>query len=203
MNHFRHLLPKKGFLDETEGMALYELALQQSALGPCLELGSYCGLSTVYLGQACKERNNTLYAVDHHLGSEEHQYGEEYHDSELYDATRQRMNSFPYFQDTLFRAELESNVVPVVASSEVALKHWATPLSLVFVDGGHSEEMAKRDCLGWSKHLVSGGVLAVHDIFEHPEDGGQGPYRALQAVLQQQGFELIDQVMSLGLARKR
>lgn len=202
MDHIQHLLPEKGFLDPREGHALFDLALELSHLGPCLELGSYCGLSTVYLGRACKEQNNTLYAIDHHRGSEEHQHGEEYHDQDLYDVTRSQVDSFPYFRDTIKRADLEGHVVPVVCASDVVLKHWATPLSVVFVDGGHSEEMAKRDCIGWSEHIVKGGVLAVHDIFEQPEEGGQGPYLALQAVLHKGGFERLNQIESLGLLRK-
>ena len=75
----------KGFLAVDEGQALHEYALQTSALGPCLEVGSYCGKSTVYLGAACRQKNGTLFALDHHRGSEEHQQGEEYHDPDLYD----------------------------------------------------------------------------------------------------------------------
>ena len=42
----------KGFLADDEGAALYAHALEASKLGPCLEIGSYCGKSTVYLGHA-------------------------------------------------------------------------------------------------------------------------------------------------------
>jgi hypothetical protein len=33
----------KGFLDPEEGEALYEIAKEAGGLGPCLEIGSYCG----------------------------------------------------------------------------------------------------------------------------------------------------------------
>ncbi len=195
--------PIKGFLAEDEGEHLYSLALEQAHLGPCLEVGSYCGLSTVYLGCACKQKNSTLYAVDHHRGSEEHQQGEEYHDTDLYDAVAQEMNSFPAFRRTLRVAELENTVIPIVASSKNARCHWGTPLSLVFIDGGHSLETALDDCVGWSRFLLSGGILAVHDIFEHPEQGGQGPWLALNAVLASGEFDLLPQVNSLGVLRKK
>ena len=193
----------KGFLADDEGQALFDMALRVSSLGPCLELGSYCGLSTVYLGLACKQTDNTLYALDHHRGSEEHQLGEEYHDASLFDDKNALMDSFPEFRRTLRLANLEQTVVPIVASSGLTRRHWATPLSLVFIDGGHSEQMAKEDCLGWAQHIVSGGILAVHDIFEHPEDGGQGPYLALHAVLNSGEFEMLAQINSLGLLRRK
>lgn len=193
----------KGFLAEDEGEALFRYAQTVADIGPCLEIGSYCGKSTVYLGQACKDSDNTLYAVDHHRGSEEHQLGEEYHDASLYDDQQQCMDSFPEFRRTVRLAGLDNTVVPVVASSMVTVKHWATPLGMVFVDGGHSPQMSMDDCVHWSAKLAPGGILAVHDLFEKPEEGGQGPFLAFQYVLNNCGFERIDQVRSLGFLRKK
>lgn len=193
----------KGFLAADEGEALHHCALAAGAVGPCLEIGSYCGKSTVYIGDACRQTDNTLYAVDHHRGSEEHQCGEAYHDAELYDAADACMDSFPVFRRTLALANLEAYVVPVVASSQQVARHWRTPLGFVFVDGGHSPESSMFDCLNWCKHLTAGGFLAVHDLFEHPEEGGQGPFLAFQAVLAGGEFEKVAQVRSLGILRKK
>src|SRR5690606_30633680 len=120
-------------------------------------VGSYCGKSTVYLGAACKTRQAVLYAVDHHRGSEEHQPGEEYYDSELYDSHHEALDSFPSFRHTLKRAELENTVVPIVAPSVLAARHWNTPLSMVFIDGGHSMAAALEDYRSWSGHVIRGG----------------------------------------------
>src|SRR5690554_826176 len=122
MRDIKNMLPidiesVKGFLDPCEGEALYRHALTAVELGPLLEVGSYCGKSTVYLGAAGKLRNSVLYAVDHHRGSEEHQLGEAYHDPELFDHKHQCIDSFSYFRQTLRRAELESVVIPIVAPS--------------------------------------------------------------------------------------
>ena len=192
----------KGFLDHDEGLALNTYAKSQSSLGPGLELGSYCGKSTVYLGLACQSEGQTLYAVDHHRGSEEHQAGEEYHDPELYDEKIQRLDSFPDFRRTLSLAGLEDTVVPLVTSSELARRDWQTPLAMVFVDGGHSHEMAINDCLGWAKRIMPKGVLAIHDIFEKPEDGGQGPYLGMKAVIDTGQFQLEKRVKTLVFLRK-
>lgn len=193
----------KGFLDDEEGDALFDYALEVGNIGPCLEVGSYCGKSTVYIGEACRRSDNSLYAVDHHRGSEEHQLGEEYHDGDLYSGDGQCMDSFPAFRRTLALAQLEQTVVPLVASSKLVARHWATPLGFVFIDGGHSPENSMADCLLWSSKIASGGIFAVHDLFEHPHEGGQGPYLGFQKVLNECGFEKVAQVKSLGFLRKK
>lgn len=193
----------KGFLAEDEACELHRLAVKVSHLGPCLEVGSYCGKSTLYIGEACKYTDNSLYAIDHHRGSEEHQVGEQYHDPDLYDHAVNRFNSFPAFMRTLELADLCDTVVPVVTSSRHAARHWATPLALVFIDGGHSHEMAREDCVSWARHLCVGGILAIHDVFDKPEAGGQGPYLALQHVLASGDFALLGQVNSLGIAQRK
>lgn len=195
--------PVKGFLAEDEGRALFDAALSVAALAPCLEVGSYCGKSSVFLGVACRARNSFLYALDHHRGSEEHQLGEEYHDKDLYHVADEVIDSFPEFRRTLRRFELENVVIPVVTASAVAATAWSAPLSLVFIDGGHSPAMSMADCISWSKFVIPKGIMAVHDIFERPEEGGQGPFLAVQALLNSGEFTLEDKVMSLGLLRKK
>lgn len=193
----------KGFLARDEAEALYRFALEAANLGPCLEIGSYCGKSSVYLGSACREKNSTLFAVDHHRGSEEHQPGEEYHDAELFDPTAQVMDTLPALRRTLDLFDLQDTVVPVVAPSQVVVKQWATPLGLVFIDGGHSHAQALADCLSWAEKIQPGGLLLIHDIFPSPKDGGQGPYLALQAVVARGDFHWETTVNSLGVLHRR
>lgn len=192
----------KGFLAADEGEALYQLALQTAAIGPCLEVGSYCGKSTVYLGSACREKNNTLFALDHHRGSEEHQLGEEYHDPDLYDASIAKMDSFPTFRRTLSLAGLEQTVVPVVTTSAVAARHWATPLGMVFIDGGHSRDAALCDYRSWASHVAIGGILAIHDVFPNPEAGGRAPYEIWTLAKASGLFEALPTINTLGLLRR-
>jgi len=192
----------KGFLAPDEGQALAAHALETAALGPALEVGSYCGKSTVYLGSACQQVGNVLYAVDHHRGSEEHQLGEEYHDPELYDAGVSKMDSFREFRKTMAAAKLEDTVIPVVASSGLAAKRWATPLGMVFIDGGHSLEAALTDYRSWAGHIFAGGVLAIHDIFPDPDDGGQAPYDIYKLAAASGLFEALERVNTLGLFRR-
>jgi len=192
----------KGFLAADEGEALYRYAFETAPLGPCLEVGSYCGKSTVYLGAAAKEKNGIVYAVDHHRGSEEHQKGEEYHDADLYDSGIQLMDSFREFRNTMRAAALEETVVPIVASSQIASKKWATPLGLVFIDGGHSWQAALTDYRSWVARLVPGGILAIHDIFPDPAKGGQAPYDIWKLAKASGLFEELPMVNTLGLFRR-
>ena len=192
----------KGFLAEAEATALYEAAASVSGLGPVLEIGSYCGKSTICLGLACQQQNSLLFAVDHHRGSEEHQPGELYHDPELYDAGEKSFDSFREFRRNIRRAGLEESVTPIVAGSAQAARYWRTPLAMVFIDGGHSLEAALTDYRCWAGHLLRGGILAIHDIFPDPEMGGQAPYTIYRMALESGLFELIEQVETLALLRR-
>ena len=91
----------KGFLDHEEGLALYEKTLTYSKLGPCLEIGSYCGKSALYIGSATKVNKQTLFSIDHHRGSEEQQPGEEYCDPELINGKGDGIDTLPYFLETI------------------------------------------------------------------------------------------------------
>ena len=192
----------KGFLDPEEGRALYERARSVARVGPCLEIGSYCGKSTVYLGTACRETGNTLFAIDHHRGSEEHQVGEAYHDAALYDEARKQMDTFGVFRQTMALAELETTVVPIVAPSKVAGRHWQTQLGLVFIDGGHSAVAAHEDYETWAPLVHNGGLLLIHDVFPDPADGGRPPFEIYERALAEGAFEQVDMVKSLAILQR-
>lgn len=192
----------KGFLAQDEAEALYQQASLASALGPVLEIGSYCGKSTIYLGLACRDKESTVFALDHHRGSEEHQQGEFFHDPDLFDSGEGVVDTFKEFRRNIARAGLNDVVVPVVAGSEAAARHWQTPLGMVFIDGGHSLEAALTDYRCWMPHLMRGGILAIHDLFADAHEGGQAPY-AVYRMAQASGlFENLGQVNSLGLLRR-
>jgi predicted O-methyltransferase YrrM len=192
----------KGFLAEEEGVKLYELGLEACALGPCLEIGSFCGKSAVYLGEACKRSHNTLFTIDHHRGSEEQQPGQLYFDPEIFDNHKGSVNSLPLLQETLKKAGLEDAVVPMVTQSGVAARNWATPLGLVFIDGGHSYQAALADYCCWSPHLLPGGFLVFHDIYPDPAKGGQAPYEVYKLALGSGNYREMPMVNSLGILRK-
>ena len=192
----------KGFLDQEEGRCLYEVALEAGRLGPCLEIGSYCGKSTLYLAAACRKNGAILFSIDHHRGSEEQQPGQEYFDPDLSDPQSGGVDTFKAFRATIDRGGLEETVVPIVSRSEVAARQWATPVSLVFIDGGHSMEAACTDYNAWSGHILGGGFLLIHDIFPDPSQGGQAPHHIYNLALQSGLFRKHSMVKTLGVLKK-
>ncbi|SRX95035.1 methyltransferase domain protein [Nocardiopsis alba ATCC BAA-2165] [Mycobacterium shimoidei] len=165
-----------GFMPSDEGQALHDAARHYFHRGVGVEIGTYCGKSTLLLGAAAAATDSVLFTIDHHHGSEEHQPGWEYHDASLVDEVTGRFDTLPVFRRTLDEADLDDNVVAVVGKSAVVARGWGTPLQLLFIDGGHSEAAAHQDFDGWAPRVRLGGALIIHDVFPDPRDGGQAPY---------------------------
>ena len=166
-------------MPEAEGDALYEAACSLSgaaASAPIVEIGSWCGRSTVWLGAAARRMGTVVYAVDHHRGSEENQVGWEWHDESLVDPATGLIDTLPFFRATIATAQLEDVVIAVVGQSPVVALRWSTPIGCLFIDGGHGVEPARADYAGWTPHVMKGGLLAIHDVFPDPSDGGRPPY---------------------------
>jgi predicted O-methyltransferase YrrM len=171
-----------------EGEALYQAGLEAARKGPLLEIGTYCGKSAVYLGAAAQELGTILYTIDHHRGSEEMQSGWDHHDKDLVDPNTGLMDSLPFFKETMAKAKLEDVVVALVGDSSTIAQDWTTQVGLVFIDGAHSEEPARRDYEAWAPKIARGGFLAIHDVFPDPKDGGQGPFRVYERAIGKGGF---------------
>ncbi len=197
-----HAREAKGFMPDDEGLALHRLALERLPHGPALEVGTYCGKSAVYLGSAAREVGGTVFTVDHHRGSEENQAGWEHHDASLVDGESGRMDTLPTFRRTIERAGLENHVVAIVGQSLVVSAHWHTPLSLLFIDGGHGEKPAHDDYEGWARWVDADGLLAIHDVFPDPADGGRPPYEIYVRALASGSFEEREAVGSLRVLRR-
>ncbi|WP_193605925.1 class I SAM-dependent methyltransferase [Nocardioides dongkuii] len=197
-----HARAAKGFMPEDEGELLHRVALERLPHGPALEVGTYCGKSAIYLGAAAREVGGTVFTVDHHRGSEENQAGWEHHDASLVDDELGLMDTLPVFRRTLALAGLEEQVVAVVGRSTTVSAHWRTPLSMLFIDGGHAEEHAQNDYSGWAPWLMPGGHLVIHDVFADPADGGQAPYHVYLRALESGSFEDVEAVGSMRVLRR-
>lgn len=193
----------KGFLDPEEGLKLFEIAREASLLGPCLEIGSYCGKSSLYLGAGCRVNAGTLFSIDHHRGNEEQQPGEAYCDPDLVDPPSGRIDTFRFFRATLEEAGLEDTVIPVVSRSDTVARQWATPLGLVFIDGGHTFAAAYTDYNAWAGHLRPGGYLLIHDIFYDPAEGGQAPRHIYDLACRSGFFEDMGVLKTLAVLQRR
>jgi MMP 1-O-methyltransferase len=169
----------KGFMPDDEAEALHEAAVIAATTKPGLpivEVGTYCGRSTVWLGAAAEEMNTVVFTVDHHHGSEENQSGWFHHDTDVVDAVSGRMETLPFFRRAMESAGLEKSVFAVVGESALVARYWTISAAMVFIDGGHGVEPARADYAGWTPHVAVGGLLAIHDVFPDPADGGRPPF---------------------------
>ncbi len=201
-----HAVGAIGFMPPDEGDALYAAAVAAAHAvpgAPLVEIGSYCGRSTVWLGAAARAAGTVLFAVDHHHGSEENQTGWEHHDTSLIDARTGRLDTLPTFRFTIDAAGLDDCVIAVVGASPTVAAYWTTSAALVFIDGGHGELPARDDYLGWARHVAPGGTLAIHDVFPDPADGGRPPYEQIYLPALASGrFELRSQAGSLRILQR-
>jgi predicted O-methyltransferase YrrM len=198
----KHALDAKGFMPEDEGLLLHRVARERLPHGPALEVGTYCGKSAIYLGAAAREAGGTVFTVDHHRGSEENQAGWEHHDASLVDEEFGLMDTLPVFRRAIARAGLEDQVIAIIGRSTTVATHWRTPLSMLFIDGGHAEEHAQNDYSGWAHWLMAGGLLVIHDVFPDPADGGQPPYHVFLRALESGAFTEVEALGSMRVLRR-
>ena len=194
-----------GFMPDDEGEALFDAALRAGSTHPgatFVEVGAWCGKSTTYLGAAAEETGAVLFSLDHHHGSEENQVGWEHHDSSLVDPSTGRIDTLPHWRRAMIVSDLESSVVGLVGDSPTVSSRWTTPLAFCFIDGGHGEEPAWADYRGWSPHVITGGWLAIHDVFPDPADGGRPPFDLWRGALDSGEFVEDGECGSLRILRR-
>ncbi|HEX3825291.1 MAG TPA: class I SAM-dependent methyltransferase [Mycobacteriales bacterium] len=190
-----------GFMPADEAEALWDAAWAMAPHGVVAEIGTYCGKSATWLGAAAQARGGRVVTIDHHRGSEENQAGWQHHDPTLVDPEIGLMDTLPSFRKTMHAAGLEDVVTAIVGSSTTVASMWGTPLAMLFIDGGHAEEHAQNDYTGWAKFIAALGVLAIHDVFPDPADGGQAPFHVYQRAVDD-GFIEVRKVGSLRILRR-
>ncbi|SHG53815.1 Methyltransferase domain-containing protein [Jatrophihabitans endophyticus] len=191
----------KGFLPGDEADAL-RAAAAAAPVGTWLEIGTYCGKSTVHLATVARARGAQLVTLDHHRGSEENQPGWEWHDASLVDPHTGRLDTLPSLRRTLADAAVEDAVAVLVSSTQQVARWWSTPLTLLFLDGNHTEDVAQHDYAAFARHVVPGGLLAVHDVFPDPRDGGRPPWHVVQRATGGGAFEQVAEHGSLRVLRR-
>jgi predicted O-methyltransferase YrrM len=191
----------KGFLPQDEAAALHAAALEAEA-GSWLEVGTYCGRSTVHLGGAARSVGAHLVTLDHHRGSEENQPGWEWHDASLVDPHTGRLETLPSLRRTLWDAGLDEDVTIVVGTTQQVARWWTTPLALLFLDGNHTEQVAQHDYAAFARHVQPDGLLLIHDVFERPEDGGRPPWNVYRRAVDSGAFRDVSECGSLRVLRR-
>jgi hypothetical protein len=171
--------------------------------GPALEIGSFVGSSTIFIGVEYKQHGNVVYSIDHHRGSTEQQPGCKNFEKDLYNESIGKIDSFTLFREQIEKFGLEKTIIPIVCDSNIVAKYWNIPLSLLFIDGGHEVEQSINDVNNYAPFVVEGGVLAIHDVdvYGKHEDSYEGPRAAFfQAI--SMGFTPVDFKNALVFLRK-
>jgi len=178
----------EGWVTQEEGQALYSLGRLCAKGNVIVEIGSWKGKSTIWLGHGTKTSNNIkIYAVDPHTGSAQTQ-----------DVVGPQW-TYPEFMSNIKKAGIEDIVVPLVMTSEEAAWDFQEPVGLVFIDGDHDYDMVKLDYEMWFPKLVSGGIMAFHDA----AGAWPGPEQVVQEYLYNSpNFSEVRVVGSLVYGRK-
>ena len=191
-------------MPDDEGLALHDAGLAGGAVGPLLEVGTYCGKSAVYLGAAAREAETVCFTVDHHRGSEENQAGWDHHDPEVVDPETGRMDTLPFFRRTIYAAGLEDVVVAVVGYS-IPVARGVADAARLPVHRRRSRRGRRDGRLRRTGRRTSrrGGVLAIHDVFEDPADGGQAPFHVWQRAVADGFTPVVDHRFAARAAQAR
>lgn len=169
-----------GWLFEPEALFLHDLAATVSN-GCIVEIGSYRGRSTIMLAQGARKAGVVVYAIDPHF--------EALDGIAAYGAADRTA-----FVENIENAGVADIVRKFVMTSEQAHDGWYEPIGMLWIDGAHDYESIKQDVELWTRHVVTGGIVAFHD-------SGFESVQRVQAELPS-SFQLIAQVNSTRAYRK-
>jgi predicted O-methyltransferase YrrM len=177
----------EGWLTDREGRLLCDLASRCTGKGVIVEIGSWKGKSTIWLGRGSKEGNGVMiHAVDPHIGfpDVEEVYG--------------KIWTFEEFKNNIAKAAVDDVVIPIIKTSEDAAKDFGWPVELIFIDGVHLYDYVKLDFELWFPKVVESGVMVFHDT-----TGERGPKRLVkERVFRSRNFKNVGFVDTITFAEK-
>src|SRR3989339_1041035 len=142
----------EGWLNDTEGIYLYDSARSCTGKGVIVEIGSWKGKSTIWLAKGSLAGHSIqVYAIDPHTGSEEHR------------AIMPYIDTYRDFISNLQMASVNHIVKPIRKTSAETVADFSSPVELLFIDGAHDFLSVKRDFLNWFPRLIEGGLVVFHD----------------------------------------
>lgn len=182
----------EGWLEDDEAELLITaatLAINESPATPVLvELGSYCGRSTVVLGNVVKvlRPDARVYAIDSHDGRV----------GALDEGIRQMLPSKAKLKQNISAAGL-SDYVNLIQSrpSEVA---WKNDINLLFVDSLHDYVNVARDFFHYEQFVVAGGCILFHDYADY----FPGVVAFVNEILASGEYEVVQRARSLMMIRR-
>jgi hypothetical protein len=188
----RKMRPIEGWLDDEEADVL--IAATARALGDLdesnamVEIGSFCGRSTVVIASAIKALASSarLYAIDPHDGNV----------GALDEGIRNCGPTLEKLKANLQSAEV-SDVVVIVPKASYDVE-WQRPVSLLFIDGLHDYASVAWDFHHFEPWLVGGSYIAFHDYAPYYP----GVMAFVDELLRQPGYRLVTVQKSLALVQR-
>ncbi|KAF2391004.1 MULTISPECIES: class I SAM-dependent methyltransferase [Pseudomonas] len=176
-----------GMISIEEGLVLYSLASQVQS-GCIVEVGSYRGRSTVFLGQGSLAGHGApVYAIDPHkpfVGVLGGIFG-------------------PIDRTAFYKTMLITGCSEIVSlinlSSEMVVPKWSEPVALLWIDGDHSYAGVKRDFECWLPHVAEGACIA----FDDSTDPVLGPRILINELLATQEYEECLSVGKVSVIKKK
>ena len=114
-----------------------------------VEIGSFKGRSTCSLAYGCEGTKKHVFAIDTFMGN---------------DVDFHQRGFFNDFQHNIEKRGLTDYVTAIQGWSSEVAKTWNKPIHLLFIDGSHIYEDVLADFDNFYPHVVSGGVIAMHDV---------------------------------------
>ena len=142
-----------GHLGENEARFLGLLAACTPATGTIVEIGSFKGRSTVMLAAVASHYGlGPVVAIDPH------------NSPILLDLeTNPEASTYQDFLNSIGAAGVSDHVEPHVAYSTEVASSWKRPIRVLWIDGDHTYDGAKKDLEGFLPHMAPFGVIAMHD----------------------------------------
>lgn len=181
----------EGWLFSAEAAFLYMMAQSCTGKGAIVEIGTWKGRSTVFLAKGSKAGNNVeICTIDPHTGSSEHK--------EI-DPT---VWTYPEFKSNIQMMDIDDIIIPIVKTSEDAVKDWNKPIELLFIDGAHEYELVKLDFELWYPYVIKDGMILMHDT--DPKTSQPGPVKVCKEHMIKSGnFYDLKKIRSLTVGRKK
>jgi predicted O-methyltransferase YrrM len=143
----------QGWCNDQGAFLLYALALNFAPGNVIVELGSWKGLSTVWLANAVKDKNDgksLVYAVDTWDGSLEHKdMLKEYEKDQLYKE----------FLNNILSAGVSDFIIPLRGDTISITRQWPIEreIGLLHIDASHEYDSVRKDFEFWSPLVMRGG----------------------------------------------
>jgi hypothetical protein len=185
--------PVEGWLRDDEAELLVRVARHAAGEqeGAIVEIGSYCGKSTVALATAARSAraDARVFAIDPHLGVVSADDG--------LDGITVGPPTFERFQHTISEAGL-TDVVEVIRQHSFDVP-WRSPISLLFIDGLHDYSSVARDFFHFEPHLSDGADVAFHDC----DESSPGVQAFVAGLAGSGGYDEVGRASSLVVFRRR